>query len=196
MDEASLAKFFKNIEVQREQIEGIQLVPPRSPRKIFIWLEQGVNLYQYCVNDSFRIGPGVKTSIIKPMDRTEVEVLLKGLNINTPDSSVLHYLSHFGRIVKEEVVYMKNKDGLFAGLKNGDRKYLVDFSNGRNLDSFHLIDGVRVTVSYPGQRRTCGRCHLTGSNCPGSGLAKECEENGGRKIDLRHHMENLWRSIG
>ena len=87
-----------------------------------MWLEQGVDLNQLCYSDSYKLGVGVKTGVIKPMDRREVEVLLKGLNINTPDSSVLHYLSHFGKIVKEEVVFMKTREGPFKGLKNGDRK--------------------------------------------------------------------------
>ena len=109
----------------------------------------------------------IKTGVIKPMDRREVEVMLRGLNINTPDSSVVHYLSQFGKIVKEEVIYLKNREGPFMGLKNGDRKYFLDFTGGRNLDSFHIIDGAKVTISYPGQRRTCGRCHHTAAECPG-----------------------------
>ena len=95
--------------------------------------------------------------------------------------------------MKYEVIYVKNKTGPFAGLKNGDRKYIVDFTGGRNMDSFHIIDGVRVTVSYPGQRRTCGRCHQTSTECPGGGIARSCEVNGGEKVDLRVHMENLWK---
>ena len=90
------------------------------------------------------------------MDRREVKVIVRGLNFNTPDGAVMNYLVHFGKIVKEEVVYLKNKTGAFAGLKNGDRKYLLDFTGGRNVDSYHIIDGVRVTISFPGQKRTCG----------------------------------------
>ena len=53
-----------------------------------------------------------------------------------------------------------------------------------------------MTVSYPGQRRTCGRCHQTSTECPGDELARVCEVNGGEKVDLRNHMENLWKKIG
>ena len=126
--EGDLANLFQKLGIRKEQTEGVQLVPPRSPRKVFVWLQPGIDLNKYCFSDSFRLGAGVKTGIIKPMDRREVEVMVRGLNINTPDSSVLHYLSHFGRIVKEEVIYMKFKEGNFAGLKNGDRKYFVDFT--------------------------------------------------------------------
>ena len=80
--------------------------------------------------------------------------MLKGLNLNILDGSVMQYLSHFGKIVKQEVVYLRSKDDPFDGLKNGDRKYLMYFTGGQNLDSFHIINGVKVTVSYAGQKRT------------------------------------------
>ena len=35
----------------------------------------------------------------------------------------------------------EDREGPFAGLYNGDRRYLVDFTNGRNMGSFHLLDG-------------------------------------------------------
>ena len=67
------------------------------------------------------------------MDRKEVEVIVRGLNINTPDASVMSYLCHFGKVVKQEVVYLRYREGKFAGFKNGDRKYLMDFTGGKNL---------------------------------------------------------------
>ena len=196
VEEKNIVTLFEKLGIKKETVEGVQLVPQRSPRKIFVWFNPSVNLNNFCYEDAFRLGAGVKTGRIKPMDRREVEVLIKGLNINTPDSSVISYLGHFGKIMKTEVIYMKNKEGPFAGLKNGDRKYFVDFTGGRNLDSYHLIDGVKVLVSYPGQRRTCGRCHQTPSQCRGNGLARNYEVNGSTRINLRQHMETLWGDIG
>ena len=69
----------------------------------------------------------------------------------------------------QKVIYEIDKEGPFTGLYNGDRRYLVDFSTGRNMGSYHLIDGVKIRVSYSGQRRTCGRCHKTSDECPGKG---------------------------
>ena len=51
-------------------------------------------------------------------------------------------------------------------------------------------------MSYHGQKRTCGRCHRYSPECPGRGIGRNCELNGGEKVDLRVHMENVWREIG
>ena len=80
-------------------------------------------------------------------------------------------------------------------MKNGDQKYLVDFTEGRNLGNYHLIDGVSAHVSYLGQSGTCGRCHSTTSHCPGRTIARKCEENSGPKVQLKDHMMSLWKEI-
>ena len=50
---------------------------------------------------------------IKPMDRTEVYVIVKGLNLNTPDILVMEYLGKHGKVVSDKVVYDTDKDGPF-----------------------------------------------------------------------------------
>ena len=72
----------------------------------------------------------------------------------------------------------------------------MDFSGGRNMGTFHLIDGANVMVSYAGQRKTCGRCHGDSRSCPGRGWAKSCEQNSGVRVELREHMRQLWSDIG
>ena len=116
--------------INRANVEGIQLVPERRPKKIFIWMDQSVDLLPFCRGKQFHFPGGIKTGHIKPMDKIETEVLIKGLNINTPDGSVMEYLSLFGKILKHEVVYVKNKVGPFTGLKNRDSKFLMDFKRG------------------------------------------------------------------
>ena len=148
VEEDAVAKLFSKLGIRPEQVEGVQMVPQKFPRKIFVWFELGVDINRYCFHESYRLSDKVKTGLIKPMDKREVEVLIRGLNINTPDGSVLNYLSHFGKIVRQEVIYVRNKDGPFRGLKNGDRKYIMDFSGGINLDSYHLIDGAKVNISF------------------------------------------------
>ena len=44
--------------------------------------------------------------------------------------------------------------------------------------------------------KTCGYCHKIASSCAGDGIAKNCKENGGKKIDLATHMKALWEKIG
>ena len=84
-----IEKLFSKLGIKIQDVEGVQVIPPKSPRKVFVWFHPGVDLNKFCYNDSYRMSPGVKTGVIKPMDRREVEVLVKGLSINTPDASVL-----------------------------------------------------------------------------------------------------------
>ena len=51
------------------------------------------------------------------------------------------YLIHFKKLTSQTVVYDIEKEGPLKGLKNGDRKFKMDFSGGRNMGTFHLING-------------------------------------------------------
>lgn len=51
-------------------------------------------------------------------------------------------------------------------------------------------------IYYPGNKKTCGRCHQTADNCKGEAVAKNCDENGGTKVDLLDHMKNHWKNVG
>ena len=121
---------------------------------------------------------------------------ISGSNINTPDSLVVEYISKHGRVVHPKVIYDTDKEGPLKGLKNGDRQYLVDFTGGRNMGSFHILDGSRIRVNYSGQKKICGRCYSTASSCPGDAIARSCEVNQGAKISLVDHMKNYWEEIG
>ena len=176
----------------KSHLDGYQF----TSKKLFAWCKEGVSLDRFCREEVFRVTSGVTTGLIKPMENRNVALTIRGLNLNTPDSMVMEYITKFGQVVIQKVVYDTDKEGPFAGLKNGDRKYLMDFTNGRNMGTFHLIDGMNVTVRYAGQRRTCGRCHQTAVNCPGNGWAKACEEVEGPRVTLREHMTNLWSAIG
>ena len=165
-------------------------------KKLFAWCLEGVDLSQFCRDECYRVAPGVKTALIKPMDNKQVIVTIKGININTPDALLFTFLSHFGKLASQRVVYDVVKDGPLQGLKNGDRKYKMDFTGGRNMGTFHLIDGSNVQVKYSGQRNTCGRCHGDSRTCPGGGWARSCELKSGPKVELREHMRQLWLAIG
>ena len=62
----------------------------------------------------------------------------------------------------------------------------------RNIGSSHVIDGVKVSVGYPGQIRTCNNCHQGAKSCPGKGLAKDCTLE---KVLLSDFMLSYWKSI-
>ena len=61
-------------------------------------------------------------------------------------------------------------------MSESEARRLVDFSSGKGMGTYHLMDGEAVTVNYSGQRRTCGRCHKDSRSCPGGGWARRCEE--------------------
>ena len=81
-------------------------------------------------------------------------------------------------------------------MRNGDRQYKVEIKPGHNIGSYHLLDGVRVTIRYAGQQPTCGRCHRVATDCKGGGIAKRCEAQGGERVDFKVFIEKLWRDIG
>ena len=64
------------------------------------------------------------------------------------------------------------------------------------MGTFHIIDGCRVRVYYPGNRKTCARCHQTADICKGDAVAKDCEANGGSRVDINDHMQTLWEKVG
>ena len=192
LEAETVAKVLSNLGVDiKTQVEAVQTCPGNS-KKIFVWLKPAVNIANFCKEESLRVSSGVRTGLIKPMDRTEVTVLIKGLNLNTPDSLILNYLNLHGKVVSGKVIYDVERSGPLKGLKNGDRKYLVDFTNGVNMSSYHLIDGVKVQVFYPGQRKTCGRCHQTGIKCPGKGFARDCNAE---RVKLSDYMKDHWKAI-
>ena len=101
-----------------------------------------------------------------------MQVTISGLNINTPDSFLFSYLAFFGKVSSHKVIYDTERNGPLVGVKNGDRRFLVDFTSGKGMGTYHLMDGEAVTVNYSGQRRTCGRCHKDSRSCPGGGWAR------------------------
>ena len=79
---------------------------------------------------------------------------------------------------------------------NGDRSYKVEIKPNVNIGSFHVLDGHKVTVRYPGQQQICARCHETAQNCRGGGMARRCEAAGGVKVELSEYILGLWEKIG
>ena len=173
-------------------LEGFQI----KRKKVYAWLLEGSDLGKYCTDEVFKIAPGIKTTIIKPMDRREVQVTISGLNINTPDSFIFSYVAFFGKLHSFKVIYDREREGPLAGIKNGDRRVMVDFTGARGMGTYHLMDGEAVTINYSGQRRTCGRCHKDSRSCPGGGWARRCEEMATPRVDLKDHMRQLWAEVG
>ena len=190
----SIARLFKTLGINIEkEVEGYF----QKNRSIHLWLVNGVDLDRFCKNESIRVTDRIKTGFIRPAGKKEVTVTVSGLDFNTPDKFVMEYLGKFGSVVNNRVIYEKYKEGIFQGKCNGDRKYQVDFTKSSiSMGTYHIIDGSRVRVHYPGNKKTCGRCHKIAEQCKGDAVAKSCEENQGVRIELQEHMRSLWEKVG
>ena len=176
-------------------IEGVQ-VCPNGRGIILVTLRDSVPAENYSRYDVVEVTEsGIRAIMIKPAGKKDVVMTLKGVHPNTKDSFVINYLTKFGTIPQTRVVYGTYKDGPLKGMFNGDRFYEVEIKPGVNIGSYHLIDGVKVTLRYAGQKQTCGRCHRTPDSCKGGGVAKRCEAQGGNKVDFRHYIRALWQDI-
>ena len=113
--------------------------------------------------------------MIKPAGKKEVVVTMKGIHPNTLDNTVLDYLAKFGKVVTTKVVHGVFTDGPLRGMRNGDRSFKIELKAGENVGSYHVIDGQKVSLKYPGQQQTCGNCHETPRKCKGGGIAKRCK---------------------
>ena len=174
-------------------VQGVQICP--SGRGIiYITMQKNIDLNQFCRFEAFEItSSGIRSIMVKPSD---VVVTLRGLHPNTRDTVVMNYLGKFGRIITTKVVHEVYSTGPLVGLKNGNRSYKMEIQPGDNIGSFHVIEGQKVSVRYPGQLQTCGRCHNVPSQCRGSGIAKVCEAKGGIRVEFTDYIKELWRKIG
>ena len=127
---------------------------------------------QFCLCESLQVEKGVKTNFIRPAGRKDVAVTITGLGFNTPDSLVQEYICKFGgKLVTNDVIYVKYGEGPFKGKLNGARKYQIDFTEAKlQMGTFHILDGKRLKVFFSGNGSTCVYCHPDGIICPGGGV--------------------------
>ena len=133
---------------------------------------------------------------LKPAGQTEIVVTLRGLHPNTGDDAVIEYLEKFGKVATRRVIYGVFSEGPLKGMRNGDRNYKMELRQSSSLGSYHVLDGQRISVKYPGQQQTCARCLEAAQYCKGRGVARKCEVAGGLKADFNSYILNLWANIG
>ena len=162
-----------------------------------VWMKQGVSLERFLRAQPVDYGEDLTITQVRPAIRREVTMLVSGLSFNTPDVQVIAYIEKFGaKVVGTEPIYGIHKEGPWAGQYNGERRYRADFSSQKcAMGTYHLIDGAKVRVMYPGNTKTCGRCHQPPSGCIGGGIARVCGESGGNRVSLAAHMRQLWARV-
>ena len=198
LDQNCVARLLRSIGMNvQTQLKGYQIMYGRAIT-LCVWCEPGVNLENFCRTENIQVTRGVWTKTIRPAGRKDVVVTVSGLDFNTPDTLIQGYIEKFdGKLVSKEVIYGKHGDGPLKGVFNGERKYNVEFSEkARPMGTYHFLDGAKVRIFYRGNSKTCARCHQVAGNCLGGGFAKDCQLNGGHKVDLAEHMRFLWNDIG
>ena len=195
VNQDSIARVFKTLGIDIDnQVEGYQVQNKGQVSVISAWMKPGIGLERFCRDMNIKVTEGVMTGMIKPASRKEVTVTISGLDFNTPDTFIFEYLNKFGEVSNKVVIYSKFEEGAFKGKFNGERKYQVDFTKSNtNMGTFHLIDGCKVKVFFRGNIKTCGRCHKSSRDCPGQGIAKDCNSD---RVMLSSHMKQLWDQIG
>ena len=198
VDQDDTARICKTLGIDiAGQVEGYNIHFKGKVSVICVWMAAGINLEKYCKDVSIKVGDGIVTGLIRPAGKKDVTVSVVGLDFNTPDPFVIDYLSKFGTVLNNTVVYSKYESGPFVGKFNGECKYQVDFSKSNiQMGNYHLIDGNKVRVFYRGNGKTCARCHKPARDCPGGALAKNCSIAGGNRVLLSEHMKKLWSLVG
>ena len=198
MDQACVARLLTSLGMDiKYQLKGYQIMYGRVVT-LSVWCHPGVNLEKFCRTESIQVKRGIWTKNIRPAGRKDVILTVSGLDFNTPDTLVIGYIEKFGgKLVTKDVIYDKHGEGPLKGIFNGDRKYNVEFSDtARAMGTYHYLDGARIRVYYRGNTKTCGRCHEGAGTCLGGGIARDCHEGGGKKVNLVEHMRLLWQEIG
>ena len=170
---------------------------PEGKGVVYVTLHPSVNIQRFLNrSECFELKQGIRTGIIRPAGKKEQSVTISGLHPNTKDQAVVKYLSAHGKVSTSDRVIHHVFPGtlgssLCAGKLNGNRTYMVEIK--KPMGSYHIIDGEKVSVKYRGQDRTCARCHMTESACPGKAIARDCDAP---RVLLSDHMKQHWEKVG
>ena len=192
-----IQRLLQRLKIKASDFTSVQACPERK-NIVFITFRDGIDISKFIQhgNESCVLKEGVRTTTIKQASNRDVYVKIFGLHPDTRDEVVIRYLNAHGKVnpqapVRYGVYGGDPSTNLLAGKRNGDRIYTMQVH--KNLGSTHIIDGERVSIKYPGQLRTCNKCHQPSSSCPGKGLAKDCSAE---KVLLSDFMVAYWQSIG
>ena len=177
-------------------VVGVQICP-NGKGVIYLTLKENVDPCKFIRYDVIDVtDTGIRAVQVKPAGKTDVIVNVKGLHPNTKEDTVISYLNMFGKLASNKVVYGTFSEGPLQGMKNGDRSYKVELNPKVCLGSYHILDGQKVVIKYPGQQQTCGRCLQPSIACKGRGVAKRCEVEGGPKADFIEYIQKMWTDLG
>ena len=129
-----LAGMIQRMGIDREEeIIGCQADVRGMNAEICLWFKEEV------AYEKIEIHKGLCMTSIRTVGKPEVVVVVSNLHFSTPDGLIMNYIEHFGgKIVSKKVIYEEFKDGVMGSCRNGDRKYLVNFSKATHImGTFH-----------------------------------------------------------
>ena len=89
LSEETVQKLLNKINMSIEtHVEGFQVSHGRKKAKIEVLCKAGLDLEQFCLQESIQVEKGVKTNFIRLAGRRDVEVTVTGLGFNTPDRNI------------------------------------------------------------------------------------------------------------
>ena len=170
---------------------------PNGRGVIYITLKRELKIGKYCKYDVIDVTiSGGRAVLVKPAGKREAVVTLKGIQPNTRDDAFLDFLKQFGHVVTNKVIHGVFTEGPIKGMRNCDRNFKMEIKPNTSLGSYHVLDGQRVSLKYPGHQQTCARCPEPALTCKGRGIAKKCESEGGLKADFNNYILELWEKVG
>ena len=163
---------------------------------IQVVLKKDISMDRFINKELFEVSNGVRISQIRKSGVSEVTLLIKGLHPNSSDSKVFDYLKCLGTVSQKKVTLDTYMSGPLIGLLNDNRKYQKTLRSDIDIGPLHIIDGQKVNLSFPGQRRFCYRCFKVANKCIGRGIASDCEAAGSEKVLLSEFTQHYWSTIG
>ena len=151
LSKEELAKLiFKKMAIDQKKVKKIDTA---GFGKIQLELAEDLNPESFINFPSFDIRDGLRTKFYRPHHRKDTLVYI----------SISHVLGHFGKI-KSSVKWAKikqeeNESQLAKMLNNilsGERQIWMEMD--KPISSYAVIDGRKVKLYHPGQKRTCARC--------------------------------------
>ena len=195
LNSEEIERLLRRLKVNSSQFSMVQACPERK-NVVYITFAPGVDLKKF-VNqtESLILKEGIRTTTIQPVGQREVSVTVYGLHPDTRDEAVIEYLNSHGVVNKKDPIVYSVYPGapgsnILAGKHNGNRSYMVEIK--RNMGSYHIIDGEKVSIRYRGQIKTCANCHQVEPLCIGKAKAKDCTAP---RVLLSEHMRVYWASI-
>ena len=186
---------FRRLGVEAGMLVSVDTTPYK---KITLELDSRVNIGNLNITQSLSVRGGLWT---RPLQAPEKDrpVNIRWAPMKLPGKDIENVLKWFGEITEsvENVVIRDtgNDDwtAMMDGVKTTDRKCRMKIKT--NLPSIIMVRGIKLRVDYPGQPKTCSRCHKYWSVCPGGGKVDKCRDEGGEERDIKTVFKNLFTRV-